>query len=484
VARILVIDDDEAVRESIGRMLTGAGFVVQPATHGEEGIELARAGGFDVILSDLRMPGLSGIDVLRTLREARVDAAFIVMTGFGSIDTAVESMKLGAVDFMQKPFFRDELLMRVRAAVDRRQLARQVDLLQKQIRPAGSLEALVGESEPMRRVRDFIRRAAGAPGTVLITGETGTGKELAARAIHAGSARASKPFVTLNCAAVAESLLESELFGHARGAFTGADAARPGLIEHASGGTFLLDEIGTMSPPLQAKLLRTIESGEVRRVGTNDSRSVDVRFVAATNVDLQAAVHARAFRQDLYYRLNVHHIHLPPLRDRAGDVRLLVQHFLARYGPSAGVSGCSAAAWEILCAYEYPGNVRQLEHVVQRAVAIAQGPEIEPGDLPEDMLATRAGPPASEGSVAAARERAEREMIVAALARSRGEVTAAARELQISRTTLWRMMKRRGLEGRKGGRTEGGKDGRTEGRKGGRADGRKDGRAEGRRSGR
>jgi two-component system response regulator HydG len=423
-------------------MLRGAGYVVQPASTGEEGLEIARRGGFDVILSDLRMPGLSGIDVLRTLREARVDAAFIVMTGFGTIDTAVEAMKLGAVDFMQKPFFRDELLMRVRAAVDLRQLARQVDLLQKQMRPAGSLEALVGESEPIRRVKDLICRAAAAPGTVLITGETGTGKELAARAIHAGSPRATKPFVALNCAAVPETLLESELFGHARGAFTGADAARAGLIEHASGGTFFLDEIGTMASSLQAKLLRTIESGEVRRVGSNESRSIDVRFLAATNADLHSAVQAGSFRQDLYYRLNVHHIHLPPLRERPGDVRRLAQHFLDRDGAGAGVTGCSEAAWNILGAYSYPGNVRELEHVVQRAVAIAQGPLIEPGDLPQEMLATRPVPVTAEGSVAAARERAERDMILAALARNRGEVSAAARELQVSRTTLWRMMKK------------------------------------------
>jgi two-component system response regulator HydG len=442
MARILVIDDDEAVRESIGRMLRGAGYVVQPASTGEEGLAIARRGGFDVILSDLRMPGLSGIDVLRTLREARVDAAFIVMTGFGTIDSAVEAMKLGAVDFMQKPFFRDELLMRVRAAVDLRQLARQVDLLQKQMRPAGSLEALVGDSEPIRRVKDLICRAAAAPGTVLITGETGTGKELAARAIHAGSPRATRPFVALNCAAVSEALLESELFGHARGAFTGADAARAGLIEHASGGTFFLDEIGTMASSLQAKLLRTIESGEVRRVGSNESRSIDVRFLAATNADLHSAVQAGSFRQDLYYRLNVHHIHLPPLRERPGDVRRLAQHFLDRDGAGAGVTGCSEAAWNILGAYSYPGNVRELEHVVQRAVAIAQGPLIEPGDLPQEMLATRPVPVTAEGSVAAARERAERDMILAALARNRGEVSAAARELQVSRTTLWRMMKK------------------------------------------
>ena len=234
--RILIIDDDDAVRESLGRMLRSAGHAVETAADGEEGLTAARGNAYDVILSDMRMPGLSGMDVLQRLREQHVDSAFIVMTGFGTIDTAVEAMKLGAVDFVQKPFLRDELLMRVRSAADRRQLARQVDLLQRQIRGTGTLDALVGDSEPMRRVKDLITRAAAAPGTVLITGETGTGKEVAARALHASSGRASKPFVALNCAALTDSLLENELFGHARGAFTGAAAARAGLIEHASGG--------------------------------------------------------------------------------------------------------------------------------------------------------------------------------------------------------------------------------------------------------
>jgi two-component system response regulator HydG len=446
MSRILVIDDDDAVREAMSRMLRAAGYTVQAACSGEDGFELARAGAFDVILSDMRMPGISGLDVLKRLRGVRVDAAFIVMTGFGTVDTAVEAMKLGAVDFVQKPFFRDELLMRVRSATERRQLARQVDLLQRQMRPTGSVEGMIGESEPMRRVKEVIRRAAAASGTVLITGETGTGKELAARAIHAGSARAGQPFVALNCAALTESLLESELFGHAKGAFTGANQARVGLLEHASGGTFFLDEIGTMSKALQAKLLRALESGEVRRIGTNESRRVDVRFVAATNVDLQAAVSAGHFREDLFYRLNVHRIHLPPLRERSEDVRRLVEHFLSRHGDATDVTSCSDAAWSALTAYDYPGNVRQLEHIVQRAVAIARGPELQVDDLPEEVLAPRDVPPVPEGSVAAARERAEREMIVATLARHHGEIIAAARELQISRTTLWRMMKKLGIE--------------------------------------
>ena len=249
----------------------------------------------------------------------------------------------------------------------------------------------------------------------------------------------------MNCAALTESLLENELFGHGKGAFTGAEAARPGLIEHASGGTLFLDEIGTMSKALQAKLLRALEAGEVRRIGENDSRRVDVRFVAATNVDLKHAVDTGEFRSDLYYRLNVHRIHLPALRERAADVRLLAEHFLSRYGAAAGVTRCSQRAWELLEAYSYPGNVRQLEHVIQRAVAIARGSEVQPDDLPEEVVAPAAPPPAPEGSVAAARERADREMIVATLARHAGEIGAAARELQISRTPWGRLMKKSGL---------------------------------------
>jgi len=443
--RILIIDDDTAVRESIERMLRSAGYTVRAAASGEEGFALARGGAFDVILSDMRMPGLSGLEVLRQLREQHVDSVFMIMTGFGTMDTAIEAMQLGAVDFVQKPFFRDELLMRVRAAADRRQLARQVDLLQRHMRAGGPLDDLIGESAPMQQVKPLIRRAAPAPGTVLITGDTGTGKELAARAIHAASTRADGPFVAFNCAALTESLLENELFGHGRGAFTGAEGARPGLIEHATGGTLFLDEVGTMSTTLQAKLLRAVEAGEVRRIGENDTRTVDVRFVAATNVDLKAAVDAGTFRSDLYYRLNVHRIHMPLLRDRPGDLRLLVDHFVSKYGPTSGVERCGDSAWALLTAYAFPGNVRQLEHIIQRAVAIARGPELEADDLPEEIVAPNQPASPRESTVAAARERADRETIVATLARHAGEIGAAARELQISRTTMWRLMKKYGI---------------------------------------
>ncbi len=444
MSRILIIDDDEAVRESTERMLRGAGHTVQTAATGEDGLQLARGGAFDIVLSDLRMSGMSGLEVLGKLRAGRIDSAFIIMTGFGTVDTAVEAMKLGAVDFVQKPFFRDELLMRVRSAGDRRQLARQVDLLQRQIRPSGSLDALIGTSDAMVRVKELIQRAAVAPGTVLVTGETGTGKELAARAIHAGSPRGDRPIVALNCAALTESLLENELFGHARGAFTGAGASRTGLIEHATGGTLFLDEVGTMSNALQAKLLRALDTGEVRRIGENESRRVDVRFVAATNIDLKAAVAAGDFREDLYYRLNVHRVHLPPLRDRTGDVRVLVEHFLARDGAPSGVHSCTQPAWDALQAYDYPGNVRELVHIVQRGVAIARGPALEPDDLPEELLTT-GEQTAGDSTVAGARERAERDRVVATLARHGGEIAAAARELQVSRTTMWRLMKKHRL---------------------------------------
>jgi two-component system response regulator HydG len=445
VPRILVIDDDDAVRETMSRMLRGAGYTVETAVTGEDGVSVARGNGFDVILSDMRMPGISGLDVLQRLRDQRVDSAFIVMTGFGTIDTAVEAMKLGAVDFVQKPFLRDELLMRVKSAAERRQLARQVDLLQRQMKRNAPLDLLIGESELMLRVKDLVGRAAVASGTVLITGETGTGKELVARAVHAGSSRAAKTFVALNCAALTDSLLENELFGHARGAFTGADTARAGLIEHASGGTLFLDEIGTMSSGVQAKLLRALEAGEVRRVGENASRTVDVRFVAATNTDLQAAVEAGQFRSDLYYRLNVHRIHLPPLRDRQQDVATLIDFFIDKYGTSSGVTGANDAARAALLGYDYPGNVRQLEHVIQRAVAVGRPPVLQPSDLPEELFALRtpdARAAADDGTVAAARERAEREMIVTTLARNSGEVSTTARDLQVSRTTLWRLMKK------------------------------------------
>ncbi len=445
MSRVLVIDDDPGTRSTLTATLRLAGYAVETAESGEAGLDLALAGVFDVILSDMRMPGISGIDVLRRLRERLVDTALIIMTGFGTIESAVEAMKLGAVDFVQKPFFAEELLLRVKAATERRQLARQVRLLEQRVSPADPLASLVGESEAMVRVRDLVCRAATVAGTVLITGETGTGKELVARAIHAESARAERPFVVFNCAAVSGQLLEQELFGHVRGAFPGATTDRAGLIEHVHLGTLCFDEISLLARESQARLLAVLESGLVRRIGENEGREIDVRFVAATNVDLRAAVEAGAFRQDLYYRLNAYHVHLPPLRERPGDVETLVNHFVRKYSPF-DPREIADDAMRAMLDYHYPGNVRELEHVIQRALALAQGRPIQLADLPESVAASLAPDQRStERGVAAARDRAERAMILGSLTSHHGDLTGVANELQVSRTTLWRLMRKHGI---------------------------------------
>ncbi len=445
MARILLIDDDPGALSTLSVMLRHEGYAVETAETGERGLELALSGIFDVVLSDMRMPGMSGLDVLRQLRERRIDTGLIIMTGYGTIEAAVEAMKLGAVDFVQKPVFRDELLMRVSSAIERRQLARQVRILERRLDVTDPLRALIGDSEPMTRVRELVKRIAAAPGTVLITGETGTGKELVARAIHAESPRAAGPFVTFSCAPVNETQLEHELFGHAKGAFAGATASRKGLVEYAEGGTLLLDEIGLLPRDLQAKLDRVLDAGEVRRVGAHESRTVDVRFIAVTNADLAAAVGDGRFRDDLLHRLNVHHVHLPPLREREGDIERLVEHFLQVYCLNAPCE-VSAGAWRALLSHEYPGNVRELEHIVQRAVAISQDATINLADLPETvMAAAEAAVHADEGGVAAARDRTERNEILTALTRHQGDLVAVAADLQVSRTTLWRLMRKHGI---------------------------------------
>ncbi len=445
MSRVLVIDDDPGTRSTLTATLRLAGYAVETAESGEVGLDLALSGVFDVILSDMRMPGISGIDVLRRLRERLVDTALIIMTGFGTIESAVEAMKLGAVDFVQKPFFAEELLLRVKAATERRQLARQVRLLEQRASPTDPLAALVGHSEAMERVRDLIRRAAGMTGTVLVTGETGTGKELVARAIHAESPRAERPFVVFNCAAVSGQLIEQELFGHVPGAFPGATNDRAGLIEHANHGTLCFDEISLLARESQARLLAVLESGIVRRLGENEGRVVDVRFVAATNTDLRAAVETGAFRHDLYYRLNAYHVHVPPLRERPGDVETLIEHFIAKYSPFDPREVADEAE-QALLQYHYPGNVRELEHIVQRALALAQGRPVQLADLPESVAAAIAQDPhLAERGVAAARDRAERAMILGSLANHHGDLAEVARELQISRTTLWRLMRKHGV---------------------------------------
>ena len=443
--KILVIDDEPGLRQTVSRILGAEGHSVGTASEGEEALGKLSSEDVDLVLCDLRMPKMDGLEFIERYTSGGGHALVIAMSAYGDSDTAIAAMQKGAYDYVQKPFRAEEVVLAVRKAAEREKLRAKVEELEGQLSTIRSADDIIGHSPTIRAALDMARKVARHPSTVLITGESGTGKELIARLVHTSSPRADKAFVAVNCGAIPEPLLESELFGHVKGAFTSADRDKIGLFEEANGGTLFLDEIGTMAAAVQAKLLRALEAGEVRRIGENDPRRVDVRFVAATNSDLQSAVDAGTFRNDLFYRLNVHRIHLPPLRERPGDIEELVDFFLHRVGPPAGVTSVSAPARVALLGYDYPGNVRQLEHVIQRAVAVARGPVVEPSDLPEELFAARAADPqsaAADGTVAAARERAEREMIVATLARNHGEVSATARELQVSRTTLWRLMKK------------------------------------------
>jgi two-component system response regulator HydG len=331
MARILIVDDQRNMRATLALMLRGPGHDVEEASDGDEGAERGSAGGFDVVLTDLRMGSRDGIDVLRAIKQAQPLTEVIVMTAYGTIESAVEAMRLGAFDYVQKPFSEEELLVKVGKAVEARRLVGQVALLASEFKERYKFENIVGRSLSVRDVLARVIRVAPTDAIVLITGESGTGKELVAKAIHANSRRADRPFVPVNCAAITETLLESELFGHAKGSFTGAVSARKGLFEEADGGTFFFDEIAETPMAFQAKLLRTIQEGEIRRVGENKAVKVDVRIIAATNQDLLKAIAEKRFRQDLYYRLNVARFQLPPLRERREDVPDLLQFFIDKF---------------------------------------------------------------------------------------------------------------------------------------------------------
>src|SRR6186713_2166488 len=331
MGKILVVDDQRNMRTTLAMMLRGQGYEVDEAADGAQGREVGATGAFDVVLTDLRMGEYDGIDVLRAVKESQPMTEVIVMTAYGTIESAVEAMRVGAFDYIQKPFSEQELIVKVSKAFESRRLHGQMQLFAQEFKERYHLENVVGRSQAIRDVLARVVKIAPTDATALITGESGTGKELVARAIHANSKRAHRPFVTVNCAAITETLLESELFGYARGAFTGAVSARKGLFEEADGGTFFFDEIAETTPAFQAKLLRAIQEGEIRRVGENRPIHVDLRVVAATNVDLVEAVAERRFRQDLYYRLNVARFVLPPLRERPEDIPLLAEFFIAKY---------------------------------------------------------------------------------------------------------------------------------------------------------
>src|SRR5882724_2292255 len=382
MAKILVVDDQRNMRTTLAMMLRGAGYEVDEASDGSEGADRGARGAYDVVLTDLRMGGFDGIGVLRAVKETHAATEVIVMTAYGTIESAVEAMRCGAFDYIQKPFTEQELLVKVSKALDNRRLAGEVAFLASEFKDRYKFENIVGSSRVIREMLGRIVRIAPTDAIVLITGESGTGKELVAKAIHANSKRADRMFVPVNCAAITDTLLESELFGHAKGSFTGAVNARKGMFEEADGGTFFFDEIAETSLAFQAKLLRAIQENEIRRVGENKAIQVNVRIIAATNQDLLTAISEKRFRQDLYYRLNVARFQLPPLRERREDIPDLLNYFLDKYNRKMQTSArLQEGVLEALVAYEYPGNIRELENMMEQAVALAGGGFIELDDI-------------------------------------------------------------------------------------------------------
>ena len=444
-SRILVADDDPGMLKSLAIMLRREGYVVSEAPGGKEAIAELEHNVFELVITDLRMKPISGLDLLRSVKQMSPGTEVMLMTAYGSIETAVEAMKLGAFDFITKPFQPEEILLRVRNALEKRSLKEEVNQLRAEVKNTFGFEGIVGVSDGIRRVLTPLPKIAQTESTVLITGESGTGKELIAKAVHATSRRSQGPFISVSCAAFPEQLLENELFGHVKGAFTGAVAARKGLLEEANGGTFFLDEVGEVPLTIQTKLLRVLEDRDIRRLGENRPVPVNVRVIAATNRDLESAMRQNTFREDLFYRLNVIAIHLPPLRERKEDIPLLARHFLSLHSKRVerDFAGFSPEALEALGAYDFPGNIRELNNVVEQAVALATGPTIELHDFPEKLFhldldskssLTRTPPPNGLAAM-------ERDLIMERLRVHQGNLGLVAKDLGISRTTLWRRMK-------------------------------------------
>jgi len=440
---ILVVDDDADMREWVKEELELEGFVVETAGGGHAGVERVKAGGIDLVVSDVKMPDLDGLDLLREVREVSPSPFVIIVTGFGSIDTAIRAVKLGANDYITKPFKIDQLVLSIDKALAERSLRSEVSRLRDEVSRRDRMDNIIGRSAPMQEVFDLMRRLSASHANLLITGESGTGKELVARAIAAKSPRKSRPFIPVNCAAIPENLLESELFGYARGAHSTANTDRQGLFVEANGGTLFLDEIAELPLPLQPKLLRVLQDGEVRPLGTNRAERVDVRVIAATNRDLERALREGRFREDLYYRLNVIQLHLPPLRGRQEDILALAEHFLAHSVARSGktVKGWRESAKKLLLAYHWPGNVRELENVVERAVALAEGELIGPDDFPRAMQERKGGDLlANAVAQGLTLDQLEREYIERVLDLEGGNKTRAAQRLGLDRKTLYRKL--------------------------------------------
>jgi DNA-binding NtrC family response regulator len=446
-SRLLIVDDDTAMREMLASLFRDRGYSIEEAASAAEALKRAGEHCFDVVLSDIRMPGKTGIEMVGELRGLLPETPVVLMTAFGSIDSAVESMRAGAFDYITKPFEPDAVVLTIERALERRALEEENRRLRRALDQTSSFGDLIGDSPAMREIFALIRKIANSSSSVLISGESGTGKEVVARTIHYSGNRADKPFVPINCTAIPEGLLESELFGHVRGAFTGAHATKQGLFEKADGGTLFLDEIGDMSLALQGKLLRVLQDREVRAVGGTQTTKVDLRIIAATNKVLTTEMEAENFREDLYYRLNVIPIYIPPLRERPQDVPPLAKAFVAKHSPNR-VRTISSSGLRYLAAFPWKGNARELENVIERAMALSDTPEIDAEDLRLDTTACEGREPSPAALAYAAAENRltlrelESRYIEEVMRITDGNKVHAAKILGIDRKTLYRRAER------------------------------------------
>ena len=455
MSRVLVVDDEPGLRQSLGLLLADAGYDVAAEGNGTRALERALSESFDLVLCDVRMPDMDGLAFLRAYKQRGGTALVIMMSAYGGEEAALAAMKEGAYDYVPKPFRPDEVVLTLRKAEERERLGNTIATLRAQLESTPAARALIAESPAMRQALEIVGRVAGHPTTVLITGERGTGKEVIAQAIHRASPRAAGPFVAVNCAAIPDTLLESELFGYVKGAFTGAAGDRPGLFEQADGGTLLLDEIGELPQPLQAKLLRVLQEGEIRRVGDQKTRRIDVRLLAATARDLASEAAAGRFRHDLFDRLHVVAIHVPPLAERREDIVPLARHFAGRLAGRLGRPvALSDGAMRWLAEQAWPGNVRSLEHAIERAAVLSDKEILEPGDFrPNPGLASGVSLTPGEspglpgtGTLKDVVDAAERQAITAALAAAGGNRREAAKRLGVSLRTLFYKMDRHVIE--------------------------------------
>jgi DNA-binding NtrC family response regulator len=451
--RAIVVDDEASVCEAVKAILEIEGIEVATFTDSVAAAEDIKKNGYDLIISDLKMPKMTGLELYDAIKDAAADSTFIIITAFGTIPSAVDAIKKGIYDYIPKPFTPDEVRIPIRRALEKRKLERENIALRTQIDTRYSFQSIIGNSPAIRETFRVMRHAASSESSVLVTGESGTGKELVARAIHSNSVRTRRKFVTVNCGAIPDGLIESELFGHVKGSFTSAVADKKGLVEEADKGTLFLDEIGELSPPLQVKLLRVLQEGEFLRIGDTQPRRVSVRVIAATNRDLKKAIADKSFREDLYYRLNVIPIELPPLRKRKDDIPLLMNHFIDKHkgkAPEKNISGISKDAMQALLSYHFPGNVRELENSIEYAIAFTAGPVIQRDDLPkyilEDKKLSQEAQKIPIMPLKDAKGQFEKSLIIAALIESGGNISEAARLLNVHRQNLQQKIRLLGID--------------------------------------